>query len=97
MTIKGSGAITQAFNLVSTKAPKQPTKEGMAQTIGGQSSYSDGLQKVSALARVEGKTSPTYPKGGRCRFGGSARKGISLAGEFECSMKAAAQSLDICT
>ncbi len=59
MKTRSSGTTIKAFNLVSTKAPKQPTKEGMVQLLERTPAYSSVVQKVSALAGVEGKTSPT--------------------------------------
>jgi len=59
MTIRSSDSIIQAFNLVSTKAAKQPTKEGMGQMLRTKCTYSEHVQKRSALAGVEGETSPS--------------------------------------
>ena len=59
MMIKGSDPIIRAFNHVSTKAPKQSTKEGIVQAIQRTLTYCGDVQKLSALAGVEGGTLPT--------------------------------------
>jgi hypothetical protein len=47
----------KAIKHVIMKAPKQLTKVGIVQTVDGASGYGDDVQKVSALAGVEGNTS----------------------------------------
>jgi len=46
---------SQALKQPSTQATEQLSKDGMVQVVGGKGGFSEGVQRISALAGVEGE------------------------------------------
>jgi hypothetical protein len=64
MIICGSGTTVQAFNLVSTKAPKQPTKECMGQVLVRTRAYRSDVQKFRPLPGSRVRRNQPNPRAG---------------------------------
>lgn len=56
---------SQALKQPSTQATEQLSKDGMVQVVGGKGGFSEGVQRISALAGVEGEPTQRNPRAGQ--------------------------------